>query len=117
MSSADGKDYIYVGEDQVLGEDKKVYPLSKVAVFDNSTDGLFRLDTGFLDDQPPTPGVDDGAPPVEAGVKEPETPPTAPPQAPPVIVPADAGPSGQRPVDPPAPGSVPAWPVVPPQPP
>lgn len=107
VSSADGKDYIYVGEDQVLGEDKKVYPLSKVAVFDNSTDGLFRLETGFLDDQPPPPGTDDrGAQLAAAGVKEPETP-AEPLQAPPVIVPADAGPSGQRPADPPAPGSVP----------
>jgi len=31
VSSSDGKDYIYVGEDKVLGEDKKIYPLSKVA--------------------------------------------------------------------------------------
>ncbi|MFW0154030.1 hypothetical protein ACNUDN_30175 [Mycobacterium sp. smrl_JER01] len=108
VSSADGKDYIYVGEDQVLGEDKKIYPLSKVAVFDSSTDGLFSLDTGFVDDQGTPQGVDDGGIQL-AAVEVPgaPTPAAASPQDPPVIVPPDAGLSGQPPVDPPAPGSVP----------
>jgi hypothetical protein len=100
VSSSDGKDYIYVGEDKVFGEDKKLYPLSKAAAFDNNTDGLFRLDTGFHPDQPAAPGSDGAA----------ATPPAGPrPQAgaQPVIVPADRGPSGALPADPPPPGSIP----------
>lgn len=108
VSSADGKDYIYVGEDKVYGEDKKVYPLSKVAVFDNNTDGLFRLDTGFQPEQPATPAPADSAAqqPLHASAASPAD---APPPvgAQPVIVPADPGPSGTPPVDPPPPGSVP----------
>lgn len=123
VSSSDGKDYIYVGEDQVLGEDKKLYQLSKVATFDNNTDGVFRLDTGFQPENPGAPAPDGaGAPQKPAvappGVGDPQHPAGTPPppagaqQHPaagqqPVIVPADPGPSGTPPADPPPPGSVP----------
>ncbi|MGB8402827.1 MAG: hypothetical protein WCE30_01985, partial [Mycobacterium sp.] len=73
VSSSDGKDYIYVGEDKVMGEDKKIYPLSKVATFDHNTDGLFRLDTGF---QPAQPGA-----PVDGGAGQPQPPAGAAPPA------------------------------------
>ncbi|MCV7286017.1 hypothetical protein H7J87_11815 [Mycolicibacterium wolinskyi] len=106
VSSADGKDYIYIGEDQVLGEDKKVYPLSKVAVFDSNTDGLFRLDTGFQPDQP-APPADAAAQPNLAAAAPAPAGGAAPAEPQPVIVPADPGPSGTPPVDPPPPGSVP----------
>lgn len=117
VSSSDGKDYIYVGEDKVYGEDKKIYPLSKVATFDHSTDGLFRLDTGFQADQPAT-NTDAGAgqPQSPAGAGSPGAGvPVAPPMAgapaggpqQPVIVPPDPRPSHALPADPPPPGSVP----------
>ncbi len=111
VSSSDGKDYIYVGQDQVLGEDKRLYPLSKVATFDNNTDGVFRLDTGFQPEQPAAPGLD-----VAGATQQPPAGTTTPlagtPQHPaagaqPVVVPADPGPSGVPPADPAPPGSVP----------
>lgn len=119
VSSSDGKDYIYLGEDKVMGEDKKVYPLSKVATFDHSTDGLFRLDTGFQPDQPAPPAPDGGAgqPQAPASPAHPgggapvAAPPAAAPAAggpqQPVIVPPDPRPSNALPADPPPPGSVP----------
>lgn len=132
VSSSDGKDYIYVGEDKVLGEDKKVYPLSKVATFDHATDGLFRLDTGFEPEQPaagadgatgqpqppagavpPAAGAPAGVPPTAASpAGAPAGPPpvaASPAGVPqqPVIVPPDPRPNSSLPTDPPPPGSVP----------
>lgn len=123
VSSSDGKDYIYVGEDKVLGEDKKVYPLSKVATFDHNTDGLFRLDTGFQPQQhastsdggdgpalAPAGATPPGASPHGAG--GPGVSPSASPGSSggvqqPVIVPPDPQHAGAAPAAPPPPGSVP----------
>lgn len=80
-----GKDgnYVYIGDDQVLGEDKKIRPLSEVAVFDGQHDGIFTLDTGS-----PAPGdvlqvadekpLEPGAKPTDSGPQAPGvTPPAA----------------------------------------
>lgn len=72
-----GKDgnYVYIGDDQVLGEDKKIKPLSEVAVFDGEHEGIFTLDTGspapevmpVAEEKPLGPGDSPGAKPADAG--------------------------------------------------
>lgn len=56
VSGAEG-DFLYVGDDQVIGEDGQTRDLSEVAKFDGEHQGFFRMDPGEAGDAPtPTAG-------------------------------------------------------------